>query len=100
MGDGDSAVGVVCKAEAKEAGGVAVEGDLIVLTHIGDDLVDVGQGVAENKCVIDIDDNVSCLSWCYAIEEALVKLRHEVPFCEQGGLVVHVEYTAGVGEAV
>ena len=84
MGDGYSAV--VCEAEAKEAGGVTVEGDLIVLAHVCDDLVDVSQGVVENKCVINIDDYVGCLGWCCAIEEAFVKLRHEVPFCERAAL--------------
>ena len=62
MGDGDGTIIIVCKIQSQETGGFAFQGDFVVLADVDDDGVDVCLLVAEDEGVIDVDDDVRCLS--------------------------------------
>ena len=62
MGDGDGIIIIVCKIRSQETGGFAIQGDFIVLGDVGDDGVDIGLRVAKDEGVVDVDDDVRCLS--------------------------------------
>ena len=96
----DRAVRIVHEVEAEEAGRVAVKGDLIVLPDVGDDRVDVGRGVAEYEGIVDVYNYISCLGCGSLVKQAVVECRHCVFLGKKSGLVVLVEQSAGVWEAV
>jgi len=73
LGYGDSTVCIVCEVESEEAGGLAIQGYFVVLADVGDDSVDVGLRVAEDKGVVDVNDDVRCLSGGDAIKQAVVE---------------------------
>ena len=97
LGLGDCAVWVVCEAESEKAGGIAVKGDFVMSADTGDYLVDVRLSVTEDEGVVNIYDYVRCLGRGASIEEAVVKLGHDITFREECCLVMEVEYSAGVG---
>ena len=56
--------------------------------------------VGEDECVIDVDKDICCFGRVISVEETVVEAGHRAPFCAEGGAIVLIEYTAGVGEAV
>ena len=49
LGYGDGTVCIVYEVESEEAGGLAIQGYLVVLADVGDNSVDVGVRIAEIK---------------------------------------------------
>ncbi len=96
LGDEDGAVGVVEDVEAQEAGGVSVQSDFVVFSDVGDNGIDVGEGVTEYECVVHIYNDVCGFSWGYPIEKTVVEGGHYVPFCKKSLLLMEIEDTAGV----
>ena len=71
-----------------------------MFADVGDDGVDVGEGVTEDECVVHIYDDICGLSRGYPIEKTVVERGHFVPFGKECLLVVEIEDAAGVWESV
>jgi hypothetical protein len=53
-----------------------------VFAYTGDDRVDVLRRVAEDECVVDVDDDVGGLGGRCTIEEAVIECGHPIFFGE------------------
>ena len=71
-----------------------------MLSDVGDDVIDVGLGVAEDKCVVNVNNDVRCLRGVDAVKEAVVEGRHEVTLGEECPFVVEIEEPARVRKAI
>ncbi len=54
--------------------------------------------VGKDKGVIDVDKDICCFVGVVSVEETVVESGHRVPFCAEGGSIMLIEYTAGVGD--
>ena len=72
----------------------------IVLSDIGDGVIDVVLRVTEDKGVVDVNNDVRCLRGVDAVKEAVVEGRHEVTLGEECPFVVEIEEPAGVRKAI